>query len=150
MTKARVVEVRLETEQEKKLDNWFSRQVLRSPDALEAAARTILGLITALLGILLGVLAVADTPLPSYFWLPLVRPAGVGAVMALLVALLGALATVYPQRIGVSRDRPDDQARAFNRLVARKARWLSVAVIAFGVALAALGAIVAVALLLAV
>ena len=79
MPKVRVVDVHEETEEEKALYDWFAKQALTSPHRLEAAARTIIGLVTALLGALFGVLAVADDPLPSYFWLPVVRPLGVAA-----------------------------------------------------------------------
>jgi hypothetical protein len=120
---------------------------LASPDTLEAAARTVLGLITGLLGVLFAVLAVASDPLPGYLRLPLVRGLGVVTVTALLVALVGALSVVLPRRVRVASARPDEQADAFQRLLARKSRWLAVAVIAFGLGLVALGASLIVALL---
>lgn len=149
MAKAQVVEVREERPQEKALSEWFEKQVLASPDTLEAAARTILGLVTALLGVLFGVLAVAEEPLPSYLALPMVRGLGVGSVAALLVALLGALGVVLPRHVQVASARLDQQAEEFQRLLARKSRWLTVAVVAFGLGLAALGAVLIVALLAA-
>ena len=136
-----------ETPEEKALRKWFARQALASPDTLEAAARTILGLVTALLTVLFGVLAVAEDPLPPYFTLPLVRWLGVGTVGALLVALVGTLGVILPHRITVSSARPDQQAEAFERLLAHKSRWLAVAVVAFGLGLVALGAVLIVALL---
>ena len=138
---------RAETPEERALRKWFAQQALASPDALEAAARTILSLVTALLGVLYGVLAVAEDPLPAYFRLPAVRWLGVGTVGALLVALVGTLGVVLPQRIQVSSARPDQQASAFAALLARKSRWLTVAVIAFGLGLVALGAVLVIALL---
>ncbi len=147
MARARVVDVREETPQERALYEWFEKQALASPDTLEAAARTILGLVTALLGVLFGVLAVTADPLPAYFRLPLVRCLGVVSVAALLVALTGALGVVLPLRVEAASARPDQQVRAFQRLMARKSRWLTVAVIGFGLGLVALGTVLIVALL---
>ena len=138
---------RRETPEERTLRRRFAEQALASPDTLEAAARAILGLVTALLTVLFGVLAVASDPLPSYLRLPLVRGLGVGAVGALLVALVASLGVVLPRRIKIASARPDRQAEAFRDLVARKSRWLTVAVIAFGLGLVALGAVLIVALL---
>jgi hypothetical protein len=150
MAKPRVVSVREETEDEAALDKWFDQQALASLDILEAAARTILGLITALLSVLFGVLAVASDPLPGYLRLPLVRGLGVAAVAGLLVALLGALQVVLPRRVQASGARPDQQAAGFRKLLDRKARWLRLAAVAFGLGLAALGLALIVALLTAV
>ena len=148
MAKVRVVEIREETEAEKALEEWFAKQALASPDALDRAARTIVGLVTGLLGVLFGVLAVKAGDLPSYFWLDWMRPLGVGSVAGLLVALACALAVLWPRRIAVSRDRPDEQAKAFARLLRQKSGWLIAAIIGFGLGLLALGAVLIVALLL--
>jgi hypothetical protein len=150
MTEPRVTEIHEETPQEEALRRWFEKQARKSPDTLEAAARTILGLVTALLGTLFGVLAVADDPLPVYFALPAVRWLGVGTVAALLLALIAALGVLLPEEMRVASARPDQQARAFRELLSRKSRWLTVAVIAFGLGLAALAAILIVALFTAV
>lgn len=149
MSKVRVVGVREETPEEKALDEWFEKQALASPDTLEAGARTVLGLVAGLLGVLFGVLAVASDPLPAYLRLPAVRWLGVGTVVALLVALVGALGVMLPRRIRVSSARPDRQAAAFQKMLARKSRWLTLTVIAFGLGLVALGTTLIVALLTA-
>lgn len=146
----RVVDVREETEEEKVLDDWFAKQAMASLDTLEAAARSILGLITALLGVLFGVLAVASDPLPGYLRIPLVRGLGVISVAALLAALFGALQVVLPRRVELSSARPDQQAQAFQDLLGHKSYWLRVAAVAFGLGLAALGLTLIVALLAAV
>jgi len=150
MAEAQVVDIHEETPRERALHEWFEKQALASPDTLEAAARTILGLVTGLLGVLFGVLAVKEDPLPSYFRLPVVRWLGVGTVAALLVALVGTLGVVLPRRIQIASARLDQQAEAFQKLMSRKSRWLSVAVIAFGLGLLALGAVLIIALLTAV
>jgi len=146
MTDIPTVTGRPETEWEKGLGDWFKKQSLLSLDALEAAARTILSLVTALLGLLLGVLAVTEDPLPAYFELPVVRWLGVGAVAALLAALAGTLGVLLPQQVQVAGARPDKQAQAFARLLAQKSRWLTAAVIGFGLGLVALGAVLIIAL----
>jgi hypothetical protein len=125
---------------------WFERQALAAPDTLEAVARTLTGLVTALLSVLFGVLTVAEDPLPAYLWIPLTRPLGITAVVALLIALACALAVLLPHRLVVSPHRLDEQARAFQALLTRKSRWLTAGVIAFGLALLALGAILIVAI----
>ncbi len=137
---------RPETEWEKDLGDWFKKQSLLSLDTLEAAARTILSLVTALLGLLLGVLAVTEDPLPAYFELPVVRWLGVGAVAALLAALVGTLGVLLPQQVQVAGARPDEQVQAFAGMLAHKSRWLTAAVIGFGLGLVALGAVLIIAL----
>jgi hypothetical protein len=148
--KARLVEQHAETGEERALPDWFAAQALGSLDTLEAAARTILGLVTGLLGLLLGVLSLSEDPLPSYLWNSPVRALGIGAVVALLAALGSALVVLLPRRLAVSSHRPDLQARAFEAMLARKACWLTATVIAFGGGLLLLGAILIVALLTAV
>ena len=150
MAEPRVVGMRDETEEEQALASWFAEQALASPGNLESAARTIVGLVTGLLGLLLGVLAVSEDPLPSYLWLPWMRLAGVAAIVFLFAALLCALLVLLPRRMVLSRHRPDQQKAAFERMLAWKACWLRGAVVAFGLGVGLLGAILIVALLLAV
>jgi len=147
MAKARVVDIHEETPQERALYEWFEKQALASPETLEAGARTILSLVTALLGLLFGVLAVTADPLPAYFSLSVVRWLGVATVVALLVALVGTLGVVLPRRLETASARPDQQAKAFRELMERKSCWLTVAVVAFGLGLVALGAVLIIALL---
>lgn len=150
MAKIQIVDQHLETEAEAALPAWFAAQVLASLDTLDAVARTILGLITGLLGLLLGILSINESPLPSYLWNTPVRSLGAAAVVALLVALGNALVVLLPRRFALSRHRPDEQEAAFDKLLARKSRWLTATVIAFGVALLLLGIILIVALSTAV
>ncbi|MGC9396835.1 MAG: hypothetical protein ACP5J4_18475 [Anaerolineae bacterium] len=129
---------------------WFEAQVLAAPDTLESGARVIVELVTALLGVLFGILALAGNPLPDYLWLPLTRPLGIACVVALLVALACALVVVLPRRIAFSPHRLDEEARAFEDLLNRKSRWLTAGVIAFGVGLLALGIVIIAAIARAV
>ena len=148
MTDIPKVAGRSETEGERRLGRWFEKQALAAPDTLGAAARTILGLVTALIGTLFGVLTVAADKLPPYMYYPTVRGLGVVSVGALLVALIGALGVLLPTRAQVSSHRPDQQARAFERFLERKSRWLEVTVVAFGVGVAALSIVLVAALLI--
>ena len=139
-----------ETPEERAMGEWFARQVLASPQALEAAARTIVSLVTALLGVHFGVMALSETPLPSFLWVDWMRPLGVIVVVALLAALLCALVVVLPLRFEVSSHRPDEQEKEFKKLLRRKSRWLTASVIAFAGGLVALGVVLIAALLTAV
>jgi len=146
---ARVLSVREETAEEKALRKWFDEQALASPEALDAAARLLVSLVTGLLTVLFGVLAVAEDPLPAYLSSSAIRLLGMGCVLALLVALLCALAALWPRRMAVDAARPADQAKAFAGLVDRKAGWLKAAEIAFGMGVGLLGLALSVVLLIA-
>jgi hypothetical protein len=130
---------REETSAEKAEREWFEKQALASPDNLEAAARLLIGLATALLGVLFGVLTLKGGPLPAYLQSPVVRGLGIGTVAALLFGLLAALAVVMPDLYRVSSHRPDKQAQTFRQLLERKSRALTLAVIGFGVGIVLLG-----------
>ena len=149
MARMRVLSVREETPAEAEMRHWFAGQALASPDTLEAAARLIVSLVTGLLTLLFGVLAVAGDPLPAYLGYGLVRALGVVCVVALLAALGAALAVILPRRLEADPARPQTQADAFAGLLARKAGWLRGAVVAFGLGVAALGLALIVALLAA-
>jgi len=128
------------------LHAWFSAQRLQSVDNLEAAARQIIGLCTTLLGLLLALLALAETPLPAYMrWSGVPWLGGAGA-LALLAALLCALSVVLPRPTAVLPNAPADQQAAFEALLARKRRGLWWAVVAFGLAMLCLAALIVVAL----
>jgi hypothetical protein len=147
MAKMRVVSIREETPGEAEMRQWFAQQALASPDTLDAAARLLISLVTGLLTLLFGVLAVAGDPLPSYLAHWPVRVLGVVSVVALLAALGAALGAVLPARLAADPARPARQAAAFAELVRRKAGWLRGAVVAFGLGMAALSLALIVALL---
>jgi hypothetical protein len=64
-----------ETAEDRLLHEWIQKQVFASPDNLEAAARLLIGLITGLLGTLLGVLSLAKAPRPAFLEFGVVRGA---------------------------------------------------------------------------
>jgi hypothetical protein len=141
---------RPETEAEKGMGEWFAKQAIASLDNLESAARTILGLVTALIGALFGVLTVASEDLPAYLYNPATRWLGVVSVVALLLSIIGALGVLVPLRTQVSSHRPDEQEQAFKDILNRKSRWLRATVITFGVGVDTLGLVLVIALLTAV
>jgi hypothetical protein len=141
------VGVREETAEEKTLRAWFAEQALASPETLDAAARLLIGLVTGLLTVLFGVLAVAQDPLPAYLGCWCITLLGVVCVVALLVALLAGLMVVFPHRMEVVPAKPGSQEKAFAALLGRKAGWLKVSLIAFGLGAVALGGALVVALL---
>lgn len=142
-----VVAVRPETPEEARLRKWWAEQAVAAPDNLEAAARQIIGLVSGLLGVLFGVLALAGDPLPAYLQRDEIKVAGVSAIVLLLMALLAGLVVVVPQADIVPRARPDKQAEKFVALVGRKSSALGLASVCFGLGVVAFGAALIIALL---
>ena len=140
------IQGRTESEHEVALREWFREQTKASPDNLEAAARLLIGLVTGLLGVLFGVLALAAKTPPAYLQLLSVRWAGVSAIVFLLLGLMAALVVVLPARLHEYPGRPDKQREQFAGLLLRKSRALLVAIGAFAAGLVALGAVLILAL----
>ena len=107
------------------------------------------GLITTLLGLLFGSLAIAGDPLPNYLSMPIVRGLGAAAVVFLLLSLLSALIVILPFREEVASGKPGTQQSAFERLLKRKSIALTVAVVIFWLGVLALGGVLLIALLTA-
>ena len=143
----KVISVREENSEEKKLREWFEVQALESPKNLEEAARLLIGLVTGLLGALFGVLTVSAETLPAYLSLPLVKAFGVSAVGLWLASLLCGLVVVTPRRWQSDAGKPDTQSQVFKAMLNHKSRWLRAAVILFGTAVIALGIVLITALL---
>src|SRR3972149_4464 len=143
----KVLSMREETSEEKKLREWFEAQALESPKNLEDAARLLIGLVTGLLGALFGVLTVSAETLPAYLSLPLVKGFGVGAVGLWLASLLCGLVVVTPRKWQSDAGKPETQSQVFKAMLNHKSRWLRAAVILFGTAVIALGIVLITALL---
>ena len=142
-----VLSIREETREERLLDDWFSAQALESPKNIEEAARLLIGLVTGLLGALFGVLTVSAEKLPAYLSQPLIKGCGVAAVVLWLLALLSGLLVVLPRRWRANAGNPAEQKQVFGNILAYKSRWLTVAVICFGLGILALGIVLVFALL---
>lgn len=143
----KVLSIREENSEEKKLREWFETQSLESPKNLEDAARLLIGLVTGLLGALFGVLTVSAETLPDYLSLPAVKGFGVGAVGLWLASLLCGLVVVTPRKWQSDAGKPDTQSQVFKAMLSHKSRWLRRAVILFGAAVIALGVVLVTALL---
>lgn len=142
----KVLSIREETSEEKKLREWFETQALESPKNLEEAARLLIGLVTGLLGALFGVLTVSAETLPAYLSLSSVKWCGILAVVLWLASLLCALVVVTPRRWQSDAGKPETQNQVFNAMLTHKSRWLKASVILFGVAVVALGVVLVIAL----
>jgi hypothetical protein len=133
------VTIRDETPKETALRSKMVEFAWKSPDHLDASARQIISLVTALYALLFGVLAFASDPLPAYLtWAP-VRFLGAGATAALGAALLAALAAANARRYQYSPQSLTQQSEAFEAMLRYKSTWLNVAVICFGLGVLALG-----------
>ena len=143
----RVLSIREESTEEKKLREWFEDQALEGPKTVEDAARLLIGLVTGLLGALFGVLAISAEKLPGYLSLPLVRWAGVAAVILWLLSLLAGLVVVLPRKWQTYAGKPDTQSQVFLQILAFKSGWLTTCVLFFGMGILGLGVVLVVALL---
>jgi hypothetical protein len=148
MPKYTVISTRAESSEEEAMRKWFDQQRLSSPDNLDQAARLVIGLISGLLTVMFGVLAVAQQKdLPGYLALPPVRWLGALVVVLLFVSLAGGLVVVVPFRTAAQPGQPDAQRRAFEAILQRKSSALTVSAVAFGLGIAALASALVVALL---
>jgi high-affinity Fe2+/Pb2+ permease len=142
----KVLSIREETSEEKKLREWFETQALESPKNLEEAARLLIGLVTGLLGALFGVLTVSAETLPAYLSLSAVKGCGILAVVLWLLSLLCALVVVTPRRWQSDAGVPETQSEVFKAMLGYKSRWLRASVVLFGGAVMALGVVLVMAL----
>lgn len=149
MDEIKVVAQRAETPREAKVREWFEQQETKAADNLDAAATHLITLITGQLTVLLGILALADDPLPDYLTSGFVRWAGSLTILALLVALWLALWVVLPYRQQVNRYKPTEQINVLEQILFRKEQRLYGAILAFAVGLAGLGGVLIYALLAA-
>jgi hypothetical protein len=99
-----------ETEADRALREWFDEQERRNFDRLEEGAKTLTQLVTGLYGVLFAVLAFSDQP--AYLMLSSVQWLGSVSVCAYFVALLAALAVVYPWRSRYQQDNLSAMQRA--------------------------------------
>ncbi len=143
----KVVSIREENSEEKKLREWFETQALESPKNLEEAARLLIGLVTGLLGALFGVLTVSADKLPAYLSMPLIKVFGVVAVGFWLASLVCGLLVVTPRRWQSNAGKPDFEKLVFRQMLDYKSIWLRATTIFFGLAVLALGIVLITALL---
>ena len=147
MSESQVTGVRALTPEEERLADWLAEQHLKSPDRLEAAARQIVGLVTGLVGLLVGVAAVTEQPLPPYMAWPCLRWLMVASLVLLLVSLAAGMVVLWPRRVVYSPHKMAEQRAVFEGILRRKARALGVAIVCFALGIALLAAVLALAVL---
>jgi len=143
----KVVGIRVENDDEKRVREWFDTQRFESVKNLEDAARLLIGLVTGLLGALFGVLTVSADTLPAYLSFPVVKGFGVLAVALWLLSLLCGLVVVMPRKWQADAGKPEAQNEVFRGMLAFKSRWLRDSVFLFAGAVISLGVVLVIALM---
>lgn len=100
-----------------------------SLEAIEAAGRQLIGLVTTLIGLFFGVLAFQDSP--AYMGAIEVRLLGVLALIALFASLYFCLQLLLPRRI-LTNVELGEMRRALSELLAHKSSALTWAARTFG------------------
>ena len=149
MSQYEVIHVRPRTPEEAAQSAWFAEQRRASVDTLDNAAKLIVGLISGMLTLLFGVLALSNEPskLPVYLTLAWLRwPAG--AALLLQLGSLGAgLAVMLPRRWAVNPNQPSSETAVFESMLRTKSRWLTACIWAFGLGMLVLGLVLLVVVL---
>lgn len=136
-----IVEVRPPTPEEEALVSLFSDLEKGSLDALDAGARQVITLVTGLLGLFLGILALGDAP--PYLAYPEVRGLGLGATGAFFVALWLALNALRPRPYPFARHSLTQMRARLAEMREAKSRSLRWAHRAFGLGVLALALLLA-------
>ena len=143
MSRITVGESRPETAQEARLREFFDAQEKANISSLETGARQIITLVSAFYGIIFGVLSFGKDKMEVTPHLRVVLVAGGTAIFAMLIAIIAALVVVLPLwRYTADARLPEEQRRAYQRLLARKVWGLRIATIAFGVGVAAFACLI--------
>lgn len=137
----RAVRQRAPTPDEEALHRWFEEQEKDPPKHLEEGAKQIITLVSALYGVIFGILALSRDPLPAYLAHTSVRALGVIAVLSYLAALLAALVVALPGAYRYASASQTQRAQIFRAMMTRKLIGLRVALIAFGIGSAAFAAL---------
>ena len=130
--KVSVVDVRLATPEENQLLARFAQWEAESLTNLESGARQIIQLVSALLGVMLGALALGDEKFVVTLHMPLVIFLAALVLVAWLGALLTALAVVIPGEFRPRRASLDDMRATYSALLQQKSERLYWAVVTFG------------------
>ena len=137
----RATRTRVPTSDEEAHQVWFSEQERDPTKNLEAVARQIIQLVTALYTVVFGILALAADPVPAYLARTSIRLLGATVVLGYLVALLAALVVVVPSAYRYAPASHTQRKQVFAALMQRKSLALRAALIAFGIASAAFAAL---------
>lgn len=118
-----------ETSEDRELREWFEQQKRGNIDRLEAGAQTLIQLVTGLYGVVFAVLALGDQQ--ANLGRASVRWAGSIGTLLFFGALLAAVQVVWPRANSYQPGNLSEMQQVYERMVARKARWLRVAQGAF-------------------
>ena len=135
-------ESRALTPEERKLLAFFDTLEQESLTRLEDAARQIIGLVTALLTLAVGLLALGGEPVAPLLASWPVLVAGGVTLVALLLALIASLDVVLPTGYRYRSASLDDRRAAYQQMLERKGDGLRAAVVFFGIAMLGLAALV--------
>jgi hypothetical protein len=130
MSEHELLEVRPPTPDEEALVALFAEMEKESLGTLDTGGRQVITLVTGLLGLFFGVLALKDAP--TYLSYVEVQILGVLAVGLYFAALLLALAVVRPRRYEFSRRSLTDMRRQLESMRRIKSVNLDRAHLAFG------------------
>lgn len=136
------VKIRQETEEEAELRAWFDQQEAETINNLEAGARQVIQLVTAFYGVIFGVVALGKDKFEASLHVPVVVVSGAVAILAMLGALIAALAVVLPAGYRYRPASLSDQRVVYRKILLRKWRGLTAAIIAFGLGLGAFAALI--------
>lgn len=137
----KVLSVREESSEEKKIREWFETQTIESPKNLEEAARLLISLVTGLLGFIFGVFTFSNLNMSSFLALPLIKVCGVIALTLWLLSLVSGLFVVLPRPWFTNANYPSSELVIFKKVLRYKSNWLTISAVSFGIAIIALGTI---------
>jgi len=130
------------SDEESDLLAWFEDQERKSVDNVEAGARQLISLISAFYGLVFGVVSLGKDKMEASLSQPGTLVLGGAAILLLFLALIAALAVVWPRRYRYRDASLSDMRAVFEAMLARKSNWLGWALLAFGSALAAFGGMI--------
>lgn len=141
-----VESVRVESDEDKRLAALFDKFEQESLDNLEKGARDLIQLVTALFGVIFGILALGGEAAAAPLRLPLaIAPAAI-SLAALLLTLFAALDVIVPAAHRVRKLGHSDREQAYARMLQRKSEGLRAAAIFFAIGLSAFAALIGVLL----
>jgi hypothetical protein len=130
-----ILESRPPTAEEERLVDLFAEMESKQLEFLDEAAKRIIELVTALLGLLFAVIAFgSDFPPPYLVGHPFAQFVSGAALVCYLGALLVALWAVQPRTYRHDRHNLDEMRAELRQMIAHKARPLRVAGLLFGLA----------------
>lgn len=135
--KIEVESVRLADDDDKRLAALFETFEQESLDNLEKAARELIQLVTAMLTVIFGILALGGKEAAPALSRPLPIVLAAASLLMLLVALIAALDVILPGVYRVRKASQSDRLAAYEAMLRRKSDGLRAAAVCFGVALTA-------------